>query len=369
MPAAVLFHRVARPGALGQEGQEAVEAAAEAGFKFPGVQALHSAQTQHQPFRVPVQGRNPLTFREQRHVVLHTVNIALQVLFVGIAHAAEVGMGTGAKSRVFLQRPVFQVVPGLPARPGKVGDFILGIAVLGKILHGIQIHVRLGFIVGQIFLRLPGIEGSARFHLQPIAAQVLRRQGHGGGKVFLPLLRTLAGETVNEIQGEVFKPGFPGGFHGCGDLRHGMYPADVLEFCVAGGLHAQGQPVESGLAQRLECFPVAGGFRVGFQGDLRVLGHVIPLADGFEQGGQALDTQKAGGAAAEIDGVDLMRGGGGCGFRQVGTQGVHIIIHPGILAGQGVKVAIGTLLPAEGNMKIQPQGARRNMHRCDPPIH
>ena len=133
--------------------------------------------------------------------------------------------------------------------------------------------------------------------------------------------------------------------------------------------HAQGQPVESGLAQRLECFPVAGGFRVGFQGDLRVLGHVIPLADGFEQGGQALDTQKAGGAAAEIDGVDLMRGGGGRGFRQVGTQGVHIIIHPGILAGQGVKVAIGTLLPAEGNMKIQPQGARRNMHRCDPPIH
>lgn len=123
---------------------------------------------------------------------------------------------------------------------------------------------------------------------------MLRRQGHGGGKVFLPLLRTLAGETVNEIQGEVFKPGFPGGFHGCGDLRHGMYPADVLEFCVAGGLHAQGQPVESGLAQRLECFPVTGGLRVGFQGDLRVLGHVIPLADGFEQGGQALDTQKAG---------------------------------------------------------------------------
>lgn len=65
MPAAVLFHRVARPAALVQEGQKAVEAAAEAGFKFPGVQTLHGAQTQHQPFRIAVQGRNPFTFGKQ----------------------------------------------------------------------------------------------------------------------------------------------------------------------------------------------------------------------------------------------------------------------------------------------------------------
>lgn len=137
MPAAVLFHRVARPAALVQEGQKAVEAAAEAGFKFPGVQALHGAQTQHQPFRIAVQGRNPFTFGKQGHVVLHAVNITFQVLFIGIAHAAEVGVGTGTKSCVLLQGPVFQVVPGLPARPGKVGDFVLGVAVLGKILHSI----------------------------------------------------------------------------------------------------------------------------------------------------------------------------------------------------------------------------------------
>ena len=62
-------------------------------------------------------------------------------------------------------------------------------------------------------------------------------------------------------------------------------------------------------------------------------------------------------------------GGGGRGLRQMGAQSVHIIIHPGILAGQRVEVTIGTLLPAEGNMKIQAQWARRNMHRCGPPIH
>lgn len=143
---------------------------------------------------------------------------------------------------------------------------------------------------------------------------MFRHQGYGSGKIFLPLLRTLAGQAIDEIQREVFKPGLPGCFHSGGDLLHGMDPADVLEFCVAGGLHPQGQPVESGLAQGFERLPVTGRLRIGFQGDLRVLGHVIPLGDGFEQGGQALGTQETGSSAPKIDGVDLMAGGGGRGL-------------------------------------------------------
>ena len=33
-------------------------------------------------------------------------------------------MGPGPEARVFPQGPVFQVVPGLPAGPGEVGNFI-----------------------------------------------------------------------------------------------------------------------------------------------------------------------------------------------------------------------------------------------------
>ena len=181
MPAATLLHGVARLDALAQEGQKAVEPAAEASLKFLGVQALHGTQAQHHPLRVPVQVRDAVVFRQHGRVVPDAPDVALQVLFVGVADAAEVRVGAGAEAGVFPQGPVFQVVAGFPARPGKVGDLILPVAVAQQIVHGVQIHIRLGLIIGEVRGVPAGIEGGALLHLQAVAAQVLRRQVHGGG--------------------------------------------------------------------------------------------------------------------------------------------------------------------------------------------
>lgn len=64
VPAAVLLHRIAGPGALVQEGQKAGEPAAEAALKCLGVQTRRGPQAQHYPFGVPVQGWDAVALRQ-----------------------------------------------------------------------------------------------------------------------------------------------------------------------------------------------------------------------------------------------------------------------------------------------------------------
>ena len=111
------------------------------------------------------------------------------------------------------------------------------VAVAGKVVYGIKVHVGLGFVPRQVGAVPAGVKGGALLHLQAVAGEVLRRQIHGGGEVFLPPLHGLPRQAVDEVQGQVADFCFPGGLHSGADLLHGVYPADGAQFLIAGGLH------------------------------------------------------------------------------------------------------------------------------------
>ncbi len=107
--------------------------------------------------------------------------------------------------------------------------------------------------------------------------------------------------------------------------------------------------------QGAQFLPVPGGVRVGLQGDLRLLVQAVLLLDGFEQPDEPLGPQIAGRAAAEVHRVHLVSGGKGGGLRQMGAQRVGVVVHPVLTAGERVKVAVGALMLAEGDMDVKPQ--------------
>ena len=84
-------------------------------------------------------------------------DVGVQVFFVGIPDAAEIAVGAGAEAGVFLKLPIFQVMPGFPARLGEVGNFVLQIAAFLQKISPVQEHMPLLFFTGQLQL--------AAFHL------------------------------------------------------------------------------------------------------------------------------------------------------------------------------------------------------------
>ena len=123
---AVDLLRQALPGALAQQGGQGLKPLPEAVLKFFRVNAPDGAQPQHKVFPFPL-------VRVQRlRLLQHQLapEIALQIPGVAVAHVAEIGVGPGPEPGIFLQKPVFHVVPGGKAGPGKVGDLVLLIAAL-----------------------------------------------------------------------------------------------------------------------------------------------------------------------------------------------------------------------------------------------
>ena len=357
MPAAVaLLHGVAALAALFQEEAETVELPPVAALEDPGLDARHGAKAQHQVLRVPVQGRDALALREEGRPRQHAPDVALQVPLIGVANAAEVRVGTRSKAGVLPQLPVFQVVPGLIAQPGEVGDLVLEEAEAPGGLHRGEIHLRLLLVPWEARRLPPGVEGRTLLHFQAVAGEVLGRQGDGGLQVPLPTLQGLVGQAVDEVQGEVIELGLPGGVHRLADLVHGMDPADLPELGVVRRLHTERDPVEPRLAESPQGPPVPGGVGVGLQGDLGVLRHMVALVDAFQNLPQPLLPQEGGRAAAEVDRVHAvlrrLRGG----LRQVGEEGLAVGVHPLLAAGEGVEIAVAALLAAEGDMDVKPQG-------------
>ena len=121
-------------------------------------------------------------------------------------------MGAGAKAQVGAGEPVFQVVPGLKAGLGKVGDLVLVVARSLQPLYPPQVHVGLLVVGGQDLTPLDSAaEGSALLHLQAVAGQVLWLEGDGLLHRVLPAGHILTGQAVDQVQSEVFDLGLPDG--------------------------------------------------------------------------------------------------------------------------------------------------------------
>ena len=187
-------------------------------------------------------------------------------------------------------------------------------------------------------------------------------QHQGVGQGVFPLLHSLVRQTVDQVQADVVQPRLAAGGHGVLHLLPGVDPAQPPQGLVVRGLHPQGDAVEAPLPEG-SCHFGGDGDGVGLQGDLRPVPDPALLLHGFQQGNKPLVAQIAGGAAAEIDGVHpvVLHLGGHLG--DVPGQGRGIGVHLFLAMGQGVKIAIGALGLAEGNVQIQAQGAIAVDHR------
>ena len=241
------------------------------------------------------------------------------------------------------------------APAGEVGDLILAVAVLLENVTGGQIHVHLGVIAGQEDGILILVQGRALLHLQTVAADMLRVELEHIGQGVPPGVQALLGQTEHQIHGDVIEARLSELLEGGDRLPVVVGTAQGGEDLVVVALDTQGSPVEAlGLQPPQEL--VGDGVGIGLKGDLRIGGHVEIFAQMGQNGGQTLSAEIAGGATAEIDGVDDVVGRQGAGLPDVAAEGIGIVgIELLVLAGDGVKIAVLALALAEGNVNVNTQ--------------
>ena len=264
-------------------------------------------------------------------------------------------MGRRAQPHIGPAHPVFQIVPGLVARAGEVGHLVLLQPCLGQPRHRPEVAPGLFVVAGEGFsLRHPAGQRGALLHGQAVAGQVLRLQGQGGLHRGVPVFFRLAGEAVDEIQVQVFDFGVPCAPDGLFHLPERVGAVDGGKLFVAGGLHPYGQPVHPCPPQAAEHFFIHA-VRIGLQGEFHILGQGEPLFQGGYQLQQAFFPIPGWGAAADVDAVHHLLFGTGGGVQDLLEQRALVVVHPVILARQGIEVAVVALAPAERDVHIQAQ--------------
>ena len=243
-----------------------------------------------------------------------------------------------------------------PATLAEIGDFVLAVALAPQNFHRGKVHIRLHIIVRQIEFALMLAQGRTLFQFQAVATDVLRFQFQHVQKRLLPGFQILLRQTVDQIQREIFEAGLADHFHRVHSHCIVVGAADGFQNSIVAALHAQADPVKAFAVQPTQKLGV-DGIGVGLKGDLRVAGHVKGAADGGQNSGHALCTEKAGGAAAEIDGVHPVAGGQGAGLPDVIANGIQIaVMELGVQLCHGVKVAVMALTATKGNMDVDPKG-------------
>ena len=215
-----------------------------------------------------------------------------------------------------------------------------------------EVHVRLEVVVGQFELPLALPQGGALLHLQAVAAQVLRLQGQDFLHRGLPALHALARQAVDQVQGQVADLPPADGLHRRLRLGEGVDPADGPQLPVVGGLNPQGDPVDPRPAQGADRPFVRQTVRVGLQGDLRVLRHLVAVKHGFQYFLQPLHPQVGGGAAAKVHRVHRVGPAPGGQLLQLPDQGGHVPVHGSLRPRQGVEVAVDAFAFAEGDVDV-----------------
>ena len=192
---------------------------------------------------------------------------------------------------------------GLKAAAGKIGYFVLGVALGCEEIHGVQVHIRLRVVVGDEggVTVLP--ELCALLHLQAVAGNMLGSEKHRAGESVRPVLTALGGQTVDKVYADVLKACLSGGLESIQRLLVGVAAVYEFQYLVVCRLHTDGYAVEACAAKQpqLVLFDAVG---VGLQRNLRVHQHLAAALERVEYFDEVLCAVPAGGAAAEVDGVD-----------------------------------------------------------------
>ena len=96
----------------------------------------------------------------------------------------------------------------------------------------------------------------------------------------------------------------------------------------------------------------AGGVGIALDRDLAGQAHVAVELQRVEDVGDAVGSVEAGRAAAEVDAVHLVGLDRRRRLLQMGEQGVLVLRHQMLAAGERIEVAVAALACAEGDMDI-----------------
>ena len=134
-----------------------------------------------------------------------------------------------------------------------------------------------------------------------------------------------------------------------------MGSSNLFQDLIVIALDTQADPVKALAAQTPQKL-LGHGVGVGFKGDLRRGRDIEVFTDGCEDGCHTVGTEKAGSAAAKIDGIHQIAGGLAACFPDMLTNGSAVILFQALFAAcDGVKVAILAFAPAKGNVDINAQ--------------
>ena len=227
------------------------------------------------------------------------------------------------------------------------------IAELRERFNGVEIHVGLRVVVGEVGAVLVFPELGARLDLQTVAGDVLGLEIDDVAQRLHPLLAALVRKAVHEIDGDVVKARAARHHDRLLRLTVVVRAAERLELLVGVGLHADGDAVE---ARAVEAREHGKRDRVGIclKRHLGVAADVKATVDLGEDAAQAAGSEERGRAAAEVDGVDLVPLRAGRGLADVGENGGQIPVHQLLVAraAEGVEVAVFALAAAERHMDV-----------------
>ena len=240
------------------------------------------------------------------------------------------------------------------ARLGKVGNFIVLIAVVAQDAAGREVHIRLPVIVRQIGAVAVVPQGRSLLDAQGVGREVVGLERQNVFDRFLPAGEGLVGQAVHQIDRHIGKADLARPLHRLPRLLIGVRAAELLEHLVVVGLDADGNAVEA-RAQELFERLVRHAVGVGLERDLRAGGDAVALKNRVQKAAQAVGAEIARRAAAEVNGV---YGAVRCALPPRGElrgQRGDVSVHLSLGARQGVEVAVNALRLAERNVDVKPK--------------
>ena len=201
-------------------------------------------------------------------------------------------------------------------------------------------------------------QGRSPAHGKLVAGNVIRRKGERFLEGPPPFRLGLAREAVDEVDPETGKPTRPDPLHGTGRLARRMRSAEEGEFPVVHGLHAEADPVETKLPEKVQ-FLQGHVIRVRLQGDLRVRAESEMPLKNLHKACQFVRGEQRRGAAAQVQGVEegkpvlVQHGFLIEGVKPFGDQGGGRFQRS---IGDRIEIAVPAFLPAEGDVNVEPCG-------------
>ena len=283
----------------------------------------------------------------------HAADVLLDVGCRRKALAGKVGRRARTEAEVLVAHPVFHIVAADVAVAREIGDLVLPVAERFQRFHGVEIHIRLRVVVGEVRAVLVVVERRVRLDLQTVARDVVGLEVDDVAQRLHPLLAALAGQTEHQIDRHVRKPGAPRQRHRLLRLLVGVRTTQRLELLVEVGLHADGDAVKARAAQTRK-LRERDGVGIRLQRDLRVAADLEPAVQLREDAHQTARAEERRRAAAEVDGVHDIPRRAGRRLADVGEDGVEIALHERLIAraADGVEIAVFALAAAERDVYI-----------------